>query len=174
MCLYISGKKWKSGFTIPELLIVVAAIALLSSIVIAALMRARERAFVARLASDFAQINNAVESYRTQNSNSPCLDADMATNDMTDTYEKGVMLGIYPWPKTPFYNDYYLGYTGTPGNPTASNNYYIGVVMPSDVALIYDNLYDDGNLSTGLFKYNASPVPHYEYFLNYVTPGDHC
>ncbi|HXK37995.1 MAG TPA: type II secretion system protein [Candidatus Paceibacterota bacterium] len=169
-----SSHKSSNGFTIPELLIVVSAIALLSSIVIAALMRARERAFVARMGSDFAQINRAVEAYRTQNSNSPCIDADMTSNDMTDTYEKGALVGYYTWPKTPFNNDYYLGYTGTPGNPSASNNYYIGIIMPSDIALIFDRLYDDGNLGTGLFKYNATPLPHYEYFLNYVITGDHC
>lgn len=164
----------KYGFTIPELLIVVSAIALLSSIVIAALMRARERAFVSRLAEDYGQINRAVEAYRTQNSNSPCLDANMATNDMTDAYEKGAFVGIYNWPKNPLSTDYYLAYTGTPGNPTASNYYYIGTTMPSDIALIFDKLYDDGNLGTGLFQYNATPIPHYEYFLNYVTPLDHC
>jgi prepilin-type N-terminal cleavage/methylation domain-containing protein len=164
----------KSGFTIPELLIVVATIALLSSIVIAALMRARERAFIARISTDFAQITRAVESYRTQNTRSPCLDADMATSDMTDTYEKGAVQEYYPWPKSPFGTDYYLGYTGTPGNPTPSNYYYIGVTMPSDIAAIYDKLYDDNNLGTGLFRYAPTPLPHYEYFINYVTTGDHC
>lgn len=164
----------KSGFTIPELLIIVSAIALLSSVVIAALMRARERAFVARMSSDFAQITRAVEAYRTQNTYSPCLDANMTANNMTDTYVRGIMQGYYAWPKSPFYTDYYLGYTGTPGNPTPSNNYYIGVTMPSDVAAVFDKMYDDNNLGTGLFKYNAAPAPHYEFFLNYVSPGDHC
>lgn len=98
----------------------------------------------------------------------------MAANDMTDTYERSALVGFYAWPKSPFGTDYYLGYTGTPGNPSSSNYYYIGITMPSDIAAIYDRLYDDDNLSTGLFKYNALPLPHYEYFLNYVTPGDHC
>lgn len=174
MPLLQSRKIGNDGFTIPELLIVVAAIALLSSIVIAALMRARERAFIARMAADFTQITRAVETYRTQNSYSPCIDIDMTNGDMTDTYEKGALQGYYAWPKTPFLTDYYLGYTGTPGNPTPSNYYYIGITMPSDIAAIFDKLYDDNNLGTGFFKYNATPLPHYEFFINYVSSGDHC
>ncbi len=162
------------GFTLVELLVVISVIALLSSVVLAALMRARERAFVARMSADFAQIERAVETYRTQHTISPCIDSDMAANDMTDAHEKVAVEEYYPWPKTPFGTDYYLGYTGTPGNPTPSNYYYIGITMPSDIAVIYDKLYDDGNLGTGLFRYESLPLPHYEFFLNYVNPNDHC
>jgi len=55
-----------AGFTLLELLVVVAIISLLSSVVLASLSGAREQAKITRMAEDFRQIETAFELYRTR------------------------------------------------------------------------------------------------------------
>lgn len=53
------------GFTLIELLVVVAIISLLSSVVLAAVGEAREKARIAAFVSELRQVQNALELYRT-------------------------------------------------------------------------------------------------------------
>jgi len=63
--------KSNKGFTLIELLVVISIIALLSSIVLAALNDARAKARDARRLSDMKQLQNALELYRSDKGNYP-------------------------------------------------------------------------------------------------------
>lgn len=59
--------KFQKGFTLIELLVVVAIISLLSSVVLASIGEARERARVSKFKQELNQFVNAVELYRSDN-----------------------------------------------------------------------------------------------------------
>ena len=58
-------KSYQKGFTLIELLVVIAIISLLSSVVLAALRDAREKAATSKYAQNALQIRNALELYRS-------------------------------------------------------------------------------------------------------------
>jgi len=62
----------KKGFTLIELLVVIAIIGLLSSIVLASLNNARNKAQGATVLQGFIQVRNAIELYRASNGYVPC------------------------------------------------------------------------------------------------------
>jgi len=64
----------KKGFTLIELLVVIAIISLLSSVVLASLNSAREKARDSKRIQDLAQIKNALELYRADNGYYPIRD----------------------------------------------------------------------------------------------------
>lgn len=61
----------RTGFTIVELMIVVAIIALLASIAIPNFLRSRKRAFATRTLDDLRLIDNAMDRYAIDNSKAP-------------------------------------------------------------------------------------------------------
>jgi len=63
----------KRGFTIIELLVVVAVIAVLSSVIMVALSNAKEKSRDARRASDMREIQNALNLYFTDNNRFPVV-----------------------------------------------------------------------------------------------------
>ncbi|MDD2935511.1 MAG: type II secretion system protein [Candidatus Pacebacteria bacterium] len=69
----------KKGFTLIELLVVIAIIGILSSVVLASLNSAREKARDARRVSDLGQIALAMEMYYNDNTNYPATIADLQT-----------------------------------------------------------------------------------------------
>ena len=97
-------KKQKRGFTLIELLVVIAIISLLSSIVFASLNSARNKARVARAASDLRQIVNALALYQSDNNgNYPCFD-----HAWDDTKERAWAAPYMPvWPTLPWGNQYH-------------------------------------------------------------------
>jgi prepilin-type N-terminal cleavage/methylation domain-containing protein len=63
--------KFSNGFTLIELLVVIAIISLLSSVVLAAVKDAREKAQISATRTYLKQVVNAIELYRTENNAYP-------------------------------------------------------------------------------------------------------
>ncbi len=101
--------KNRSGFTLIEMLVVVAIIGLLSSVVVVGLGSARQNARDARRISDLRQIQNALEVYYSSNNAYPA-----ALTDLPSV------------PKDPSTGDDY-GYTG--GDQT----YLLGATLEGDI-----------------------------------------
>jgi prepilin-type N-terminal cleavage/methylation domain-containing protein len=59
--------KKRAGFTLVELMVVIATIALLASIAVPAFLRARKRAQASRVINDLRQIDSAVDQYALEN-----------------------------------------------------------------------------------------------------------
>lgn len=158
----------RRGFSIPELLVVVAAISLLAAVALAALTRARDKAMVTRTRADIAELKKIVETYRTQNAGEP-----PHLHDGTIGYETTWSLGyIKAWPKTAWLTNYFFTHSGAQSAPTTSDYYYIGLTMPPVMATLYDQMYDDGSSSTGMFQSYTGPPAHYgEYLFTYPGSG---
>ena len=62
-----NSSKYSKGFTLVELLVVIAVIGLLASIILVSLNGAREKSRDARRLSDLREIGNALHSYNTEN-----------------------------------------------------------------------------------------------------------
>ena len=86
----------KKGFTLIELLVVISIIALLSSIVIAALYSARQKAQVSRFTQEIAELQKALEIYRTNyghypycyTSSQPCFVIFNQSDGMTESFSQ--------------------------------------------------------------------------------------
>lgn len=165
-------KTKKSGFTIAELLVVMAIIMLLASVVMSSITKARDKAIAARLATDFKTIKDVEEMYVTQNAIEPCHMHNMGA---TTNIDEAVWSQPYikNWPISPSQTKYFFTHSGDTASPTSSDYYYIGVVLDPKYAQLYDSQFDDGNPSGGLFRSQTSPSPHYSYFLSFVTSGSH-
>lgn len=158
------------GFSIAELLVVMSIIMLLSAVVASAISIAREKAIVSKISNDISGIIKIEEMYITQNNTEPCHN-----HDLSDNGEKVWSVGYTKaWPISPVRTKYFLSHTGPQAAPTATDYYYIGVTLDPVYAQLFDQLYDDNNPNTGLFRVQATPPPlHYSYFLSYVATGSH-
>src|SRR5881394_2923077 len=82
--------KNRGGFTLVEIMIVVALIALLAAIAVPNFLRARKRAQATRILDDLRLIDGALDLYATENSKS---DGDIATwADLQPYLKKNMML----------------------------------------------------------------------------------
>ena len=145
-------KKQKRGFTLIELLVVIAIISLLSSIVFASLNSARNKARVARAASDLRQIVNALALYQSDNNgNYPCFD-----HAWDDTKERAWAAPYMPvWPTLPWGNQYHWEHGA------AGFTFSISMRAPGDAtALALDKAMDNGNLSTGVIRGDGSRLEY--------------
>lgn len=86
--------KNKKAFTLIELLVVIAIIGILSTLVIAAVGRARERAHVAQMKNDINQIKNMIEMYKDKNNGNAPDDTTWAWGQNLTT--DGEILGKLP------------------------------------------------------------------------------
>lgn len=114
-------KKLTKGFTLIELLVVIAIIGILSSVVLASLNSAREKARDAKRISDVKQIQLALELYADSNNGLyPFATSSLATD------------GYLPaWPVAPAGSP--LGYQyAALGSGTACNAYHLGVLLEQD------------------------------------------
>lgn len=107
----------KEGFTLVELLIVIAIIGILSSVVFASMNVARQKARDARRVSDIKQIQLALEMYQDANGQYP-----------TDIYSSGILSAyMNAVPKDPSTGSNYLyGYYTTGGETTS---YHLGATL---------------------------------------------
>ena len=95
----------KKGFTLIELLVVIAIIGLLSSIVLASLNSARDKAKEAKILSSLKSINNQAEIYRIDNNTYEGLCADSKIAEMV-TSIGDASDGAKCWVATDTYSDY--------------------------------------------------------------------
>src|SRR5205814_6205612 len=91
-----------AGFTLVEIMIVVAIIALLAAIAIPGFLRARKRSQASRILNDLRLIDSAVDQYAIETNKSTGSTVDVT--DWTSYLKKGTML--YSTAKDLFGNDY--------------------------------------------------------------------
>jgi prepilin-type N-terminal cleavage/methylation domain-containing protein len=144
-----TAKYNSKGFTLTEMMIVVAIIALLAAIALPSFMRAREKARSAAFIGNLRAVRSAFEIYSIENHGYPPNSAaGVVPNGMSD------YLGSFPWTKA----------TPIGGKWNWDNNingYKAGVAVTSitaDITQMYDidQLFDDGVLTTGQFRIRPS------------------
>lgn len=122
------------GFTLIELLVVIAIIGVLSSVVLASLNTARERANDARRQSDLRQVQNALELYYSTNGTYPICTSFSAWN--ATMWSQGsaptncLYLALVP--------TYISTLPSDPnGNTEGGSGNYLGDNYPTDRAYVY-------------------------------------
>jgi prepilin-type N-terminal cleavage/methylation domain-containing protein len=90
------------GFTLVEIMIVVAIIALLAAIAVPGFLRARKRSQASRILNDLRMIDSAVDQYAIETNKASS--AGVNTSDWTNYMKKGSLL--YNTGKDLFGNDY--------------------------------------------------------------------
>ncbi|MEP6821739.1 MAG: type II secretion system protein [Chthoniobacterales bacterium] len=134
------------GFTLIEIMIVVAIIALLAAIAVPSFLRARQRAQNVKFINALRVASNAIDTYATEN----------------NAYPPDSTRGVIP-PGLATYLDESLGWTGTTpigGQWDWDFNVFsikaavsvVGSTAPLSQMLEIDTIYDDGNLTTGRFQ----------------------
>ena len=84
--------KRRGGFTLVEIMIVVAIIALLAAIAVPGFLRARKRSQASRIINDLRLIDSAVDQYAIENNKS--TNAVVAVTDWTNYLKKGTNLYV--------------------------------------------------------------------------------
>ncbi|QQR82870.1 type II secretion system protein [Candidatus Campbellbacteria bacterium] len=128
-------KKFTRGFTLIELLVVIAIIGILSSVVLASLNSAREKARDAKRISDIKQIQLALELYA--DSHAGLYPA--ATSSLVTTY-------MPSWPVAPAGSPAGYQYAGLATTGTACNSYHVGVLLEQTT---HTALNSDSNATAG-------------------------
>src|SRR5436305_15214589 len=109
----------RSGFTLVEIMIVVAIIALLAAIAVPGFLRARKRSQASKIINDLRMIDSAVDQYAIENSKP--TGATVAITDWTNYVKKDTVL--YATGKDLFGNDYGTQTVDSiPKVPTAAYN----------------------------------------------------
>jgi prepilin-type N-terminal cleavage/methylation domain-containing protein len=85
-----SNKNGASAFTLVEIMIVVAIIALLAAIAVPGFLRARKRSQASRILNDLRMIDSAVDQYAIETNKSSS--ASVGTSDWTNYMKKGSLL----------------------------------------------------------------------------------
>ncbi len=146
------GNKNKNlGFTLIEILVVVAIIALLSSIALIGLMSAREKSRNVKRLGDMTQMNTALELYNAQNKGYP-----PAVNGVPQGMTPSFLTGI---PFSPIPPDGFCDVTNNPAGLPANDYYYVptgtssvinGVTVWSDYIYYFCLGGQTGNFTGGL------------------------
>jgi prepilin-type N-terminal cleavage/methylation domain-containing protein/prepilin-type processing-associated H-X9-DG protein len=136
-------RAWKSAFTLLELLIAIAAIAILLAILLPALGRARGSAWQVQCLNNLNQLGKAIHSYANDFGNHIPITSDFpaATFEISPTRGQGVLTPRYVPPKTHYCPDsHYKGRrlhdspNGSPawGTPSCYSSYlYRHTISPS-------------------------------------------
>ncbi|MBL8029876.1 MAG: type II secretion system protein [Candidatus Doudnabacteria bacterium] len=144
-------KNKNSGFTLIEILVVVAIIALLSSIALIGLMSAREKSRNVKRLGDMTQMNTALELYNAQNKGYP-PSVNGVPQGMTPTFLTGL-------PRSPIPPDGFCDITSNPAGLPSNDYYYTptgtsslinGVTVWSDYIYYFCLGGQTGNFGPGL------------------------
>jgi general secretion pathway protein G len=122
-----SYKKGQGGFTLMELLVVVAIMAILLAVIMVSVSSSRQKGRDARRINDMRSISNALELYFAQNRTYP---AGIPTGSATLGLTALVPNYISAIPQDPSGTDYW--YTGLNGTPPSCNGYHLGVSLETN------------------------------------------
>ena len=143
----ISGNDKRLGFTLTEIMIVVAIIGLLSVIAVPSYLRARETSQLTALQNDLRIYVDAFQTYFLENNAYPPDNVPGAFPAEMDGYIKSVVWlegppcgGRYEWHYCGGYSEFMIA---------------IHNCANSTVMMQFDERVDDGNLNTGLFIGNG-------------------
>jgi prepilin-type N-terminal cleavage/methylation domain-containing protein len=143
-----SNTTFKTGFTLIELMVVIAIIAVLSSIVISATVAARTKAQYARDVSSVLQLKNALELYEDKHGEYPC--------EKTDVVVGGTTYCTY-------------GFTSNITSPESTGG---SSASHSSFPEVFDNtVVADGFLSKTPVPTNGSRTTAPVYFFQYILPA---
>ncbi len=138
--------RYRSAFTLVEIMVVVVLIGLLAAIAIPAFIRSKEHSVASRMINDLRQIEASFQRYALENGSwpppgapgvEPAGMAGYLPNCYTQTTAVG---GSFSWSGSPNNRIYLIS------TPTAALSIMQQV----------DNIIDDGNLATGNFKSNGT------------------
>jgi len=124
-------KKNNKGFTLMELLIVVAIIGLLASMILVGLSSFRSRGRDARRVADVKQVQNGLEIYYASQSKYPSVSYSSALdswNNLT-TAITGASIGISQIPQDPLGEEHSYGYASDPDDGSNPQSYIIAVLL---------------------------------------------
>lgn len=135
----------QKGFTLIEILIVLAIVGLMSSIVVTTTTTVREKARIAKTASNMSTLAKAVELSYDQYGTFPCL-VSSVPGTWDDSPEATAFQSSINWPRKNEWGGVYLwsgaSIAGQPYGILTNN-------IPLESAVALDVQIDDGSLSTG-------------------------
>jgi prepilin-type N-terminal cleavage/methylation domain-containing protein len=149
----LANSRRRAGFTLVEVMIVVAIISLLAALSIPSLKRARERAQAVALAVEFRAIRDSVDMYWAEHNKPTGLIAKYGYQGFPDGMNQ-----YFPkrndWLAGPRTGGYWLWYF----DPSKAFGYdslicIYNSALTTDQMKQIDATLDDGNLSTGTFTY---------------------
>jgi len=150
---------FRQGFTLVEIMIVVAIIGLLAAIAIPSFARARERAQATRVANDLVKFGDAFTLYAMEKGTYPA-DTHLVLPPGMDAYisqgrwDDCVIGGGYNWEGPSW---------GEGGGYTYAGIALFGTTASESTLEAIDKIIDDGNLSLGHFRLTANG--RYTYLL---------
>ena len=150
-------KKFRKGFTLIEMLIVITIIALLASLILVGMGGARAKTRDARRIADLHNVMNGLELYYAKNSNYPDESNWAGLSTVLTTGDIGVSrIPKDPLSSSPNSNTYYYGAS------LDTQDYVLGAKLETDDAALGEDIDDDDGDTYGV---SCSDAPDYNYCI---------